>query len=149
MTIEVLRCLLLPVQGSILMLPYSAVAEVVPLQNPASYGVAKDWVLGKFEWRGLLLPLICIEMLDSPTTQFHPLPTQHVAILNRASSNMGPDFIGIVLAGIPSMSRYKSTDLHYIADGDKPYVQMKATARSTPVSIPDLEWIAMEIQKKI
>lgn len=138
---EILRCLLLPIYGKTLMVPYSAVAEVVALPDISPYSQSKNWVLGKFNWRDFTIPLVCLEMNEKESS-LNSKPNMHVAILNRMlEGDSYPDFIGILLQTIPVMKRFKRSDVTFVAKASDPYLLMEVKARDKPAYIPNIEWI--------
>lgn len=146
---EILRCLQLPIQEKTLMVPYAAVAEIVVFENPKAFAETKNWSLGPFQWRGLEIPLICLEMQGGASSfsakkNFENL---HVAVFNRMSELNAPDFMGIVLQGLPVMTRYKRADLEYVGPGDKPYLAMEIKVRGKSAFIPNISSIEETVAK--
>lgn len=128
---EFLRCLLLPVAKETLLLPYSAVAEVVERELTENEEGVKDIV-----WRGLTIPLI---HLDESECKFNKNAKRDIAILNRFSEKSKVDFVGIVLCGVPSIHRYKRGDIEWVGHAKEPYGLMEVAVRDQKAIIPKLE----------
>jgi hypothetical protein len=119
-----LRCLLLPVDTKIWLLPYSAVAEVVEITIKPH--------LENIEWRGVELPLLHIKTPENSENK------KNIAILNRCSEK-GKEFLGLVLSGVPSMQRFKRSDIEWVANANEPYTLMEVKIRNQTAFIPNLE----------
>lgn len=132
---EFLRCLLLPVGNQTLLLPYSAVAEVVE-RDLQSNGFS---FLKKISWRAITLPLIYLD--DSMGVQNKSSSKKNIAVLNRFSENTPLDFMGIVLSGVPSMHRYKRTDMEWMSTSSVPYGLMNVKVRGQMAMIPQLDFL--------
>ncbi len=121
---EFLRCLLLPVDTKMWLLPYSAVAEVIETE-------LKD-DLPNISWRGIEVPLIKLkEHINVPHKK-------SIAILNR-SAEKAKDFSGLVLNGVPSMQRFKRSDIEWVANANEPYTLMEVKIRDQLAFIPNLD----------
>lgn len=144
---EILRCLLLPIYGKTLIVPYSALAEVITFPKTISYVESKSCVIGEFEWRGFTVPLLCLEAKDKEGS-FKQTPNLHVAILNRMNEGNYPDFIGIVLQTVPVMNRYKRADMEFVRESKEPYLLMEVKVRDKMAFIPNITWIEETAQKK-
>lgn len=129
---EFLRCLLLPIRHTILLVPYSAVAEIVKIDVKAM-GDPKP---GHLLWRGTEVPLMDLGSEESleQTTRRHV----NIAILNRLSDPSPVDFVGLVLHGLPTMHRYKRSDIEWIAKATERYGLMEVEVRAQKVLIPNL-----------
>lgn len=143
---EILRCLLLPISGKTLIVPYAAVAEVVALTEAESFSKSNDWILGEFNWRNLKIPLVSLEMTEE-ASKFIIKPNLHVAIFNRISEAGLPDFIGVVLQNLPVMHRIKRSDVVYVAKAKQPYLIMEVKAREKAAFIPNIPWIEEKLAK--
>lgn len=137
---EILRCLMLPIYGKTLIVPYSAVAEVVVFSEAEVFSKSKTWILGEFNWRSFNIPLVCLEMLDE-NTALNMKPYLHVAVFNRMLEGNYPDFIGVVLQGVPIMGRYKHSDIEFVANAKEPYLLMEVKVRGKAAFIPNLAFM--------
>ncbi len=138
---EILRCLLLPIYGKSLLVPYAAVAEVVALSEVTPYAQSKNWILGEFKWRDLTIPLVCLEMNEKDVS-LNIKPNMHVAVFNRMLEGEGyPDFVGVLLQTVPVMKRFKRSDVTFVAKAADPYLLMEVKVRDKPAFIPNIRWI--------
>lgn len=156
---EILRCLLLPIYGKTFIVPYAAVCEVVVLPSKSmSFSKSKSWVLGEFPWRGLNIPLLNLGKDDEalPNPAFDRKAKEdakanldvnaaeenvHIAVINRMIEGNYPDFIGLLLQTVPTIHRYKRSDLEFAASGSKPYILMEVKIGEQIAFIPNIPWI--------
>src|SRR5262245_39172382 len=145
---ESIPCLMLPIQNQTLMLPYNAVVEVVTLQNSPPFFSSKEWILGSFLWRGLMIPLMCLERVAGVERKIETNSSLLVAVLNRSSENV-PDFIGLVLQGYPTMNRFTKSEVEWVSQSQIPYLLMEVLAKKETAYIPNLSWIEENVMKQM
>lgn len=146
---DILRCFLLPIYGKTFIVPYSTVAEIVVLPLKAiSFAKSKNWVLGEFDWRGLTIPLVHFEMdletlpnVELDMKENRNKENVHIAVINRMIEGNYPDFIGVLLETVPTINRYKRSDLEFAASGSKPYILMEVKVGEKIAFIPNIPWI--------
>lgn len=96
-----IRCLVVPLDGFSLMMPNALVSEVASFQIPAPMS-APEWVLGRIQWRGLIVPLVSLErMLGFPGGK--PARMSRAIVLNTLNGDARMPFIAILSRGIPRM----------------------------------------------
>ena len=66
-------CLLIPLKDKNLLLPNVTVAEIIPFSHLLTTASSVDWMLGRLDWRGTPVPVVCYEMLNQ---QAAPAPNQ-------------------------------------------------------------------------
>jgi chemotaxis signal transduction protein len=147
---EILRCLLLPIYDKTLIVPYAAVAEVVTLTEAEvkKYSESKDWV-GEYNWRGLNIPLVRLEMYQAKKNSSSSKSNLHIAVINRMLEGNYPDFVGIVLQSVPVMHRYKPADLEFVAKTKDPYLLMEVKVRGQTAFIPNIPWMADNLTQNL
>lgn len=62
-TYPTLSCMLLPLNGTDVLLPKSIVKEVVFKPTIDAYGEEEDWLIGEIEWEEFIVPVISFERL--------------------------------------------------------------------------------------
>lgn len=143
---DILRCLLLSVHNKTLLLPYAAIAEVVSFEEVLPNKKGHKWILGEMEWRGLNIPLFSLEsMIEGKKQDFIKGSDKRVAVLNRIGDYKF-DFMGMMVQGIPRMTRVRKTDLKESKKADAPFL-MELMVRDSKVFIPDLETIQKNVEK--
>jgi chemosensory pili system protein ChpC len=95
-----LTVLQLPLSDRRLLVPNTALAELVLSRTLQPIEGAPSWLLGSLIWRGLSLPLICFEGASSG---LHVPLERHsrIAVLNSLSADSQRRFIAVLLQGIP------------------------------------------------
>jgi len=98
----VVRSQLIPLEGLRLILPNTAIAEIVSFKKfDLLENEVPDWILGIVTWRELRIPLIVYEMA---TGQLDKTPTVNkntrIAVLNTVTGSEQLHFYGMVVQGI-------------------------------------------------
>jgi chemosensory pili system protein ChpC len=147
-TVESLHSLMIPMWEEPLLLPDTAVAEVIGFAYPEGSS-QQPWHLGEISWRGLYLPVICLE---------HQIPDEaalgrsaRIAILNSVTGNEAQPFTAILINGIPRLLNVSSDELELAANDADKGMPMGIMARvhigQQYARIPDLDRIeAMSLQ---
>ena len=95
-----LKCLLLPVKGTPVIVPNSAVAEIITQQDIAPSDDTPDWFLGTGSWRGAEIPLIAFDRLCGERQDVPPAPGRFI-ILFGLEGEGAPPFYGIRIEALP------------------------------------------------
>ena len=134
-------CLLIALKDRQLMLPNSAVAEVVPFSHLLMSDAEANWVLGKLDWRGTLVPAICYELLSDQNPP-EPNPDARFIIVNTVGGNAEMPFYAVLVQGIPKLMHILEEDLQEVESVMKgPYDKMAVSMPGLNAVIPDLDAI--------
>jgi len=114
-----LRCLSLPLQDTTLVVPGSVVSEVVPYVSHTPVKLDADWILGRFLWRGLALPLVSFEVAAELVDR--PSIGRRVAIFNTVGGNPALPFYAVFIQAVPRLLQI----------GDRSLDDQKKTAKSS------------------
>lgn len=144
---EALRCLLVPMQSGVtLLLPNSAVAEVVPYQTPADGADGADGPadatsprLGTLEWRGQRLTVLAFERLRG--VPFRP-PGRgaRLIVLHRVGGAPAGRYYAIVGDAIPHLTVVREGSVTRDADAAAGGPVLEAVrVGDTPALVPDLD----------
>jgi chemosensory pili system protein ChpC len=103
--VQELRGVLIPTGMERLLLPNTAVVEVIDFRDPEPFtGAEPDWGLGLVTWQRRTFPVIAAEMLLGG--DFDPLaPRLRIAVCHSLLSQKDRPFLGIVSQGIPRLVR--------------------------------------------
>lgn len=101
--IEAIHCLTIPLYDETVMLPNSAIAEVVSYIVPEVVDNAPEWFLGYVNWRDYRVPLISFEAISGKDVKPAKKKSQ-IAVLNTLNGNTQVPYIGILTQGIPSLA---------------------------------------------
>lgn len=134
-------CLLIALKDRQLLLPNSAVAEVVPFSHLLMSDAEANWVLGKLDWRGTLVPAICYELLsDQPPPE--PNPDARFIIVNTFGSTPDIPFYAVLVQGIPRLLHIQDEDLQEVESVmTGQYDMMTVSMPGLNAVIPDMEAI--------
>jgi len=97
---EQIKCLVLPVQGPPVLVPNSAVAEIITQQDIAPTEDTPDWFLGMGHWRGTEIPLISLDRLTGEREDV-PDPAGRFVVLFGIEEGGAPGFYGIRIESLP------------------------------------------------
>lgn len=145
-----LSCLLIPVQGSRLVLPNVTVAEVSPYQPPVPVDNAPAWLTwlkGTVEWRGTRIPVIAYEEFIGDTLNSYSQDAR-IVVINAPSGEDKMRFFGLIAQGIPSQVKLEEAAIkenpnHQVVKGQA----MAVTVETGHGVIPDLDLMESELLK--
>ena len=142
-----LKCLLLPVQSGILLLPNSVVAEIVPAQRHHRDDVTRpDWYIGHIEWRGDSLPLISLETLCDSSTREFPSKTSFVVLHRLQDAPGGEDYYAVCIDGIPHFQFVDETAVESLSTAsENPYIAHEVSLDGASAIIPDLDAVERQV----
>ncbi len=103
---EVLTALLIPLADRQLLLPNTAVAELIAYRPPITSDGMPDWFLGQIAWRDLSLPLLSFELASGGSQP--PREDVRVAVLNAIGGRPLLKFIALLVQGIPHAQKVSS-----------------------------------------
>lgn len=140
-----LRSQVIPLSQESLLLPNSAVAEILPYKPPFERDIGmEDWWLGTLEWRGLPIPLISLDTLyGHPLTAV--LPQSRIAVFNTLQGDVRLPFFAVVIAGLPRLLRLDSSQVESDTRELGRFMLSRAMLASGEVIIPDLDAIEAEL----
>lgn len=102
------RCMLLPLNSLNLLIPNSAVAEIIGYSAPRVLKDCSDWFAGVVLWRGVYVPVVAIEQMCNIASA-DVGPRTRIAIIYNPEKDPDLPYIGIHMQDIPRA---------YLADPD-------------------------------
>ena len=114
-TTQNIASLMIPMWGEPILIPNTAVAEVIGFVMPEG-GDGKDFI-GFIKWRGLSIPVINLEPDAPPVDDIGR--AARIAVLNTATGNESMSFIAVLVNGIPRINNIREDDLKYTEDDEK------------------------------
>lgn len=94
------RCMLLPLKTINLLLPNSAVAEIIGYSTPRELADTSDWFQGVVLWRGVYIPVVAVEQMcgvDAAEVR----PRARIAIIYNPEKDPELPYLGIHIQDIP------------------------------------------------
>jgi chemosensory pili system protein ChpC len=135
------RCMLLPVSSIHLLIPNSAVAEIVGYSTPRSLAGSSDWFAGVVLWRGVYVPVVAVEEMCEIDSA-HVGPRARIAILYNPSKDVELPYLGIQIQDIPRAYLAEADKMETGTDDDlSQYLLSRVDDDQLARFIPDLEAI--------
>jgi chemosensory pili system protein ChpC len=136
------RCMLIPLHEGRLLLPNSAVAEVIGYREPESTQPADPWLRGEVNWHQRPIPVVDFERLRGAPERPGSVRQRIVVCYATEITASGP-LVGLVSQGIPRLLRV-SRDA--IEDASKPLesgsaVLMQLVVQDEKLTVPDINRI--------
>lgn len=134
-----IRTILAPLTDGHLLLPNSAVAEVLAYTQPEPFRKAPHWLLGELAWHGWQVPIICFEQVVNKKTRSSVTPKSRILVIKTLGESTQVNYIGLLIQGLPHLKTVTPQSLAELAGDDLP------DALFSKVSIGDLEAVIPEL----
>jgi len=112
----VVRSQLIVLEDMRLVLPNTAIAEVIAYTPPEPVGDMPDWFLGYTVWRGQRIPIMSFEAMRG-FAGAKPGRRSRIIVINTITGDDERSFYGFVAAAIPRLMALDATSL--VDDGDQ------------------------------
>ncbi len=109
-TEQKLQALIVPMRQQNLVLPQSALVEVLPMPELKPLPVRESWIAGLLEWRGKEIPLVSIERYCG-WSGMDQIKARRVAVLHGVAGIEGLEYFAIEVQGIPHPIRLGESDI--------------------------------------
>ncbi len=137
---EELACVLIPLQGTQLLLPSVCVAEILPWRRVKPLENAPDWCLGLLGWRGEAVPVVRFEWLNQRDLGA-TASARCLVVMNRTGAGATLPFYALATDGLPRLVQLADGDLED-SECDLGPAESRAVRLGTETAvIPDLEFI--------
>lgn len=138
-------CLLIPLKDRNLLLPNVTVAEIIPFSHLLTTASSVDWILGRIDWRGTPVPVICYEMLNNQTAPA-PNPDARFAVINGVGAHAEMPFYAMLIQGIPRLVHINADEIQEVeAMNQGAYDQQVVSMDGENAMIPDLDRLEQTI----
>ncbi|MGV6807322.1 MAG: chemotaxis protein CheW [bacterium] len=131
-----------------LVVPMSAVAEVVRGISVQSRDGQQDWLQGWINWRDLDIPLVAIDHLMGGAKPVQ-VKTLSALVLSTIGSVKGQDFFAIPLTDLPSPARLSSSAEIAKAKNQSGYEMLTVKIGEQLSVVPDLEKLEGFLKKNL
>ncbi len=140
------RCMLLPLQSMNLLIPNSAVAEIIGYSEPREIPKTSVWFGGVVLWRGIYVPVVSVEemcQVDSPLVG----PRARIAIIYNPEPDAELPYLGIHMQDIPRAYLAEADTMESGTDDDlSPYLLSRVDAEEHARVIPNLDRIISDLK---
>ncbi len=140
-TVMSVPCMLLPLSSMNLVIPNSAVAEIIGYSAPRPVSGTSDWFLGVVMWRGVYIPVVSVEEMCE-IDSVHVGPRARIGILYNPESDPDLPYLGIHIQDIPRAYLAESDKMEAGSDsGLSQYLISRVDEDHQARTIPDLDRI--------
>ncbi|NRB37783.1 MAG: chemotaxis protein CheW [Pseudomonadales bacterium] len=142
---EVVNSLLFQMHNSLLVLPDTAIAEIVEYPSSVDEDEGQEsWYIGKMAWRNISVPLISFDRMNGVDI---PHEAYKVVVVNAVHNRDQMLYWAFVIAQAPRMQHINNESLAVIRDAELGDVTvMQAELLGEEVVLPDLQKIEDKIQ---
>ncbi|MGH8460010.1 MAG: chemotaxis protein CheW [Stenotrophobium sp.] len=140
---------LIALESDALLLPNTAVAEVVPHTGMQPATAGGGWLLGHCHWNGQRVPVISFEMLNGAAAA-EPGRRARIVIVHALSSQRSAGAIGILTQGHPHLVTLNRAALvsRPLRETDRvDLVLSRVSIANHEAAIPDLETIETDLMR--
>lgn len=138
---QAIRCMLLPLTGLNLLVPNSAVAEVIGYPMPRRIDNTSEWFSGLALWRGIYVPVIEVEQMCGLGIA-NSSHRARLAVLYNPEKDESLPYVGIHIQDIPRAYLAESSTIRAGSEMDtEKYLKCRVDDESLYRAIPDLDAI--------
>jgi chemosensory pili system protein ChpC len=137
-----IRCMLIPLHAGRLLLPNSAVAEIIGYRDPDPQDAQPAGLQGMINWRQREVPVIDFERLMGAAEQ-PPGIRQRIAICYAPDYQARWPLLGLVAQGIPRLLRLGRDLIEEATSGPhgESAIQMRITVGGESLTVPDIAYL--------
>lgn len=144
---EEVASLLIPMVARPMLLPNVTVAEIVGWEQPERREGDPDWMLGVFNWRGVDVPVVSLELMNDPEEE-EGFSGSRIAVLNGVGKSK-QDFYAVCVQGIPRLVRVYPAEIGGEENVSAPAFDMMVTVNGEKAIIPDLSYVEEQLEAVI
>jgi len=135
-----IHCMLIPSDPEMLLLPTSAMAEVLDYTLPDPMEGSPSWLLGQVEWESRQVPVFSFSALINGSDVGKVSTRSKIMILKSLSDSARVPYLGLLLADLPRPILVKEDNLTETGDDQKALgVFSRIIVDETEAIIPDLD----------
>lgn len=134
------HCTLAPLEDEYLLLPTTAIAEVIEYLPPLPVPSAPEWFLGQIEWENRQIPVFSYTALIAGSAPAPITPKARIMIVKSLSDSARVPYLGILINDIPRLVSVEVDELNHIGDDRKSLgVFCHVEVQEQAAVIPDLD----------
>ncbi len=138
---------MLTIENGHLILPNTAIAEIVHYSDPTPVDNSPEWLLGTMEWRGIRIPLLSLEHAMG-NNRPAPAANNHIAIINCLNSDKRLNFYGIITIGLPRLVNINENKLSPSTnEASNPLILSNVVVNKSETMIPNLDAIELLVKE--
>lgn len=145
---EQVKCVLLTINEDRLLLPNTALAEIVQIRNIINVANKPNWMLGYLDWRGNSVPLVAFETIGGVRMPSLASGQVKAAVFYAIGEDKKFPFLSILVQGAPQVVNVLENDLIESKEEIRhPALDQKVMVKGELASIIDLEKLEAIIKK--
>lgn len=134
-------------EGHVL-LPNSAVAEVLEFTAPEPFKEGPAWLLGELAWHGWQVPVISYQRLIDSKAGDAVTPKARILIIKTLGESTQVNYIGLVIQGLPRLKKIKADTLVEQQTEKLPKALFsKVSVDDLPALIPEMGYLTRIVEK--
>ncbi len=106
-----IRTIMAPLTAGHVLLPNTAVAEIMAFVKPEPFKEAPAWLLGELAWNGWQVPVICYEQLIDKKSGNAITPKARILIIKTLGESTQLNYIGLLIQGLPKLKKVTADSL--------------------------------------
>jgi len=111
MAVVEIRTIMAPLTNGYVVLPNSAVAEVLAYTVPEPFKASPIWLLGEIAWHGWQVPVISYEQLIDENAGHISTSRARILIIKTLGESTQVNYIGLVIQGLPKLKKVTAESL--------------------------------------
>ncbi len=140
------RCMLLQLTSLNLLIPNSAVAEIIGYSTPRRLADTSNWFSGVVLWRGVYVPVVVIEQMCNVSAA-QVGPRARIAIVYNPEKDPDLPYIGIHMQDIPRAYLAETESMESGSDENlSPYLITRVDDEQLSRVIPDIDRIITDLK---
>jgi chemosensory pili system protein ChpC len=143
-----IRSILAPLTGGHVLLPNSAVAEVLSFTAPEPIKQSPAWLLGELAWHGWQVPVICFEQLVNKKDRNSVTPRSRILVIKTLGESTQVNYIGLVIQGLPKLKTVTTANLVEVPSDDLPVTLFsRVSIGESQAVIPELGELTRAVEQ--
>ena len=143
---ESIRCMLFPLSSISLLIPNSAVAEIIGYSTPMTLPDSSEWFPGVVLWRGVYVPVVRVDEMCA-LAPADISPRSRIAIIYNPEKDVDLPYLGIQIQDIPRAYLAEAAKLESGSDeGLSPYLLSSIDEDQFARFVPDLDKIIADLK---
>ena len=106
-----IRSILAPLAKDHVLLPNSAVAEIMNFTSPEPFKSAPAWLLGELVWHGWKVPVISFEKLIKQKSRSTITSKTRILIVKTLGESTQVNYLGLLIQGLPKLKKVTAESL--------------------------------------
>ena len=143
-----IRSILAALAEGHVLLPNSAVAEVLAYTAPEPFKQGPAWLLGELAWRGWQVPVISYQRLIDDTAGDAVTKKARILIIKTLGESTQVNYIGLVIQGLPRLKTVTAKTLVEEKSKKLPKALFsRVTIDDLPALIPELGYLTRIVEQ--